>query len=228
MACEQCSQLRLSEVSTTPPRHMTSSQRMEQEVDQPVVVRVLRVIPFLDHLHKVGQLCAVKKLVDRCELLHEVEAEHRQSVALSLLCKPKDVKVPVGLCILQMHTQYISLSVHSTDHVALLHSVTADLASTLVVFAMLPVGHKEVSCEGWCHLAMIQDIVAAHLGDITACDTRSLCCLAKKSQGKFNNTRDCQAGVQVLDWQVFMQRAQRQVEDYLSSIDNWQSQQRQL
>ena len=73
--------------------------------DPPVVVGVLGVIPLFNHPHKGGQLGAIKELVYGGELLHEVEAEHGQGVALSLLCKPKDVKLPVGLSILRSPKQ---------------------------------------------------------------------------------------------------------------------------
>ena len=72
------------------------------------MVRVNRVIAALNLLQVAAQLGLVQVvLADDACLLHKVVCQHGQTGARSRLSKPKDVKLPVGLCILQVQDRWM-------------------------------------------------------------------------------------------------------------------------
>ena len=71
----------------------------------PVVVRVGRTIAALNLTEAGGHLgCIQAKLLQQACDLDEMESQHGQAVALGGVCKPKDVKLPIVLCILHAYT----------------------------------------------------------------------------------------------------------------------------
>ena len=67
-----------------------------------VVVWVGSAVPTLDLLQEVDELGLVQvEVPDEPSLLVQVETQQGQALALALLSKAKDVKLPVIVCILQ-------------------------------------------------------------------------------------------------------------------------------
>ena len=80
-----------------------------QHGDPPVVVGVASIVAALHLLQKADQLHLIQlELLDEAALFVQVEAQHRQTVALTLLSKGKDVELPVGAGILH-HTCVINM-----------------------------------------------------------------------------------------------------------------------
>ena len=77
------------------------------------MVGISTVIARLNLLQETTQLVLIQSvLLDHARLFHEVECEQEQTVPRASLCKPKDVKLPVALCILH------SNSYHQSDNVS--------------------------------------------------------------------------------------------------------------
>lgn len=75
----------------------------------PVVVGVCGKIASLDCPDVSSQFDCIKPtILNLPSALKQVECEHRERMPLCGFCKPKDIKAPVVLCVLQGTDTYVS------------------------------------------------------------------------------------------------------------------------